>query len=165
MPKILLDTKALWGLIVRGSIYSGHVYEIAKTYQLIIPLPAIIEVIMAIYKVFSERGTNFEKGFEAVIEAINKLNAIIKKPNEYGIIAKVLMPKETITLEAIGIIKDHLELFVKKGPKNTRWLRLFDAIIATIWIKEKIPILADDPVYDKLAQKYKLKYIRLQKYK
>jgi len=165
MPKILLNTKALWGLIVKGSIYSKHVYEIAETYELIIPLPAVIEVIMAVYKLFSEKGTNFEKGFEAIIEAINKLNAITKKQKEYGIIAKILMPKETVILEAIELIKEHLELFVKKGPKNTKWLRLFDAIIATIWIKERIPLLADDPVYEKLAQKYKLWYIKLQKYK
>lgn len=132
---------------------------------MIIPLPAVIEVIMAIYKLFSEKGTNFKKGFEAVVKAMDKLNAITKKQKEYGIIAKVLIPKETIIIEAMELIKEHLELFVKKGPKNTKWLRIFDAIIAAIWIKERIPLLADDPVYEKLAQKYKLEYIKLQKYK
>ena len=165
MPRILLNTKALWGLIVKGSIYSKHVYKIAKTHELVIPLPAIIEVIMAVYKLFSEKGTNLEKGLKAVIEAISKLGAITRKQKEYGIIAKVLMPKETIIHEALELIKEHLELFVKDGPKNTKWLRLFDAIIAAIWIKERIPLLADDPVYEKLAKKYGLGYIKLQKYK
>jgi len=163
MPKILLDTKALWGLIVRGSVYAEHVYEVAKTNELIIPLPAIIEVMMAIYKVFSNHGENFERGFNALIQAMSKLRHMLKNQTKYGVKVRVLVPDSTITLKAMELINEHKELFVKEGPKKTKWLRIFDAIIAAIWLTKKLPLLADDPVYERISEEYNLQYIKLKK--
>lgn len=163
MPKILLDTKAVWGLIVRNSVYADHVYELAKEYELILPLPAIIEVIMAIYKIFSNQGENIENGLEAVIQAIDKLRHILKNQIEYGIRVRILIPDYATIFGAVDLIKKYREIFVKIGPKKTKWLRIFDAIIAAIWIKRKVILLADDPVFERISQKYDLEYIKLEK--
>ena len=158
-----LTRKHYGALIVKGSAYAEHVYEIAETYELIISLPAIIEVIMAIYKVFSNHGENFRRGFEAVIQAMNKLKRILENQTEYGIKAKILIIDDLTVFKAVELLKKHSDLFVKEGPRKTRWLRVFDAIIAAVWLTKKIPLLADDPVYEKISREYKLQYIKLKK--
>ena len=162
---VLLDTKALWGLIVKGSAYSDHVYEIAGKHTLLIPIPAIIEAWMAIYKTFSEKGKNFERGINALKLAQEKLKNIIEKPELFGVSVKVIAVSINDLMRAFEIICEKPDLFVKKGPKQTLWIRFFDAIIAAIWERTRAVLLTDDNEILKYGKEKGLSAIKLEKRK
>ena len=160
MSIILVDTTGLWAIVFEDSKYHRFIIKELAGKRISVLDIQILELIRIVYKSFSEGGRHFQKGFSKIMEISEfiesrayeikgiKLNYIKTRPIDY--------------INALRIIGSHKNLFIREGPKDTRWPEIIDAIIAYKWYELKCLLYTKDDGLIEFGRANNLKYIPIR---
>ena len=144
---VLCDTICVWALYFKDSAYRKHVLKLRSKHKLAIPDICLIE---AAYPIYKAKGLEELKKYSKFIENLPVApNIEILKTSLYDLAT------------ALTLAAENSETFID-GEGN---LCLFNAIIASIWIKTKTPLATTDTQLIKLGKQKNLKTIKLEKSK
>lgn len=157
MEEILVDTTGLWGLTYKDSKFHSFMKNLAKQKKIIIPATQILELLIVAYREKSSHGKSLKEGIQQIQHIFNFYSNIEKlKPPDINI---KFHPVEGLDIiEAAELILIHLNNFIRKGPRETKWLEFIDAITAAIWRKTKLTLYTADQKLKKFGDKHQLQY-------
>lgn len=144
---LLCDTICVWALYFRDSAYRRHVLHLRSKYELIIPDVCLLE---AAYPIYRAKGVGELGKYSVFIE-----NLPLSKNIE------VLRTNVEDLQEALKIATQHPEDFVDEENN----LCLFDAIVASIWLRTRMPLASRDAKLRSFGEKKGLRYIQLERRK
>jgi predicted nucleic acid-binding protein len=145
VPSILCNSVCLWALYFRDSAYRRHVLKLRKHYTLLFPEICLVEVAYPIYRA---KGLNELKNY-----------AMFLKHLPIGKNIKILPLSPEALAKALELIAGFPEYFIDEEGN----LNIYDAILATIWEKMKIPFATSDSKLIEYGKTHKLDYILLRK--
>ncbi len=146
MP-ILCDTICVWALYFKDSAYRRHVLELRSKHKLAIPDICLIE---ASYPIYGAKGLKELKKYSKFVENL---------PVAPGI--KILETDLYDLATALTLATKHPDIFIDREGN----LCLFNALIASLWLKTKNPLATTDTQLIKLGKLKNLKTIKLKKAK
>ena len=121
MP-VLCDTVCVWALYFRDSAYRSHVLELRGRHGLVVPDTCLLEAAYPIYKA---------KGVGELAKYSEFLRHLPLAP---GI--QVLETVYEDFMRALDLAGEHPDVFVDEAGN----LCLFDAILASVWLRVRLPL-------------------------
>lgn len=152
--QVLIDTTGVWGLFLEGSVYHKFMGRLRAEKIIVIPLASLLENVYPIYRMFSEQYMASEKGLEKLQSLAHFYRTILieERVRVYG------LTLEDIAL-ALRIVNEDKDLFIDERGS----LKLFDALIATAWMRTRLPLYTNDKGLRRFGERHGLKYREIRK--
>lgn len=144
---ILCDTVCVWALYFRDSAYRRHVLDLRAKYGLVIPNACLLE---AAYPIYRAKGLQELANYSAFVR-----NIILAKGVE------TLEMSQDDLAAALRMAVEDPETFVDEEGN----LCLFDALIASIWLRTRMSLATTDFRLINFGKKKGLNYIELKREK
>ncbi len=143
----LCDTICVWAFYFKDSAYREHMLKLRSNYLLIIPDICFLE---ASYPIYEAKGLKELEKYSKFVENIFLARNI-----------KVLSTSLDDLVKALNLATSEPETFIDDEGN----LCLFDALIASTWMKANIPLITSDSRLMKFGASRNLKIIKLRKTK
>jgi len=152
--QILIDTTGVWGMFLEGSVYHKFMGRLRAKKIIVIPLASLLENVYPVYRMFSEQYMAFEKGLE-------KLQILAHFYRAMMIEERVRVHDLTLgdIALALRIINEDKNLFIDERGS----LKFFDALIATAWMRTRLPLYTNDKGLRRFGERHGLKSREIRK--